>query len=164
VADAKYRSCGLRRWSERRPLTPVGGVTCPAVGLKAMKATYLVGHLKGAKRLYTAEQLEMTVRRLDERCRVAPARRRGPQRRLARLHQRLHPPPTAAKILPTRHHQLSLSEPDARSPRPPLLGPLPSPRGGCASQPTQLALRDRARPRGHQIPECVGDIVAFDTL
>ncbi len=44
-------SCGLRRWSERRPLTPVGGMTCPAVGLKTMKATYLVRHLKGAKRL-----------------------------------------------------------------------------------------------------------------
>ena len=38
--------------------------------VKAMNATYLVGYLKGAKRLFSPEQLETTIRRLDERCRV----------------------------------------------------------------------------------------------
>ncbi len=28
------------------------------------------GYLRDAKRIYTAEQLETTIRRLDERCRV----------------------------------------------------------------------------------------------
>jgi len=38
--------------------------------VKAMNAKYLVGYLKGAKRVFSAEQLEATIRRLDERCRV----------------------------------------------------------------------------------------------
>jgi hypothetical protein len=38
--------------------------------VKAMNATYLVGYLKGAKRLFTPEQLKVVMRRLDERCRV----------------------------------------------------------------------------------------------
>jgi hypothetical protein len=38
--------------------------------VKAMNATYLVGYLKGEKRVFSPEQLETTIRRLDERCRV----------------------------------------------------------------------------------------------
>ena len=38
--------------------------------VKAMNAKYLVGYLKGAKRVFSAEQLETTILRLDERCRV----------------------------------------------------------------------------------------------
>ena len=38
--------------------------------VKAMNAKYLVGYLKGMGRLFSAEQLETTIRRLDERCRV----------------------------------------------------------------------------------------------
>ena len=38
--------------------------------VKVMNATYLVGYLKGMKRLFSPEQLETTIRRLDERCRV----------------------------------------------------------------------------------------------
>ena len=38
--------------------------------VKAMNATYLVGYLKGAKPMFPPEQLETTIRRLDERCRV----------------------------------------------------------------------------------------------
>ena len=38
--------------------------------VKAMNATYLVGYLKGARRVFSPEQLETTMRRLDERCRV----------------------------------------------------------------------------------------------
>jgi hypothetical protein len=38
-------------------------------GVKVMNAKYLVGYLKEAKRIYTAEELETTMRRLDERCR-----------------------------------------------------------------------------------------------
>jgi hypothetical protein len=38
--------------------------------VKAMNATYLVGYLKGARRVFSPEQLETTIRRLDERCRV----------------------------------------------------------------------------------------------
>jgi hypothetical protein len=38
--------------------------------VKVMNATYLVGYLKGARRVFSPEQLETTIRRLDERCRV----------------------------------------------------------------------------------------------
>src|SRR5664279_4995676 len=42
--------------------------------VKAMNAKYLVGYLKGylkgAKRVLSPEELETTMRRLDERCRV----------------------------------------------------------------------------------------------
>ena len=38
--------------------------------VKVMNATYLVGYLTGARRVFSAEQLETTIRRLDERCRV----------------------------------------------------------------------------------------------
>jgi hypothetical protein len=38
--------------------------------VKAMNATYLVGYLKGVRRVFSPEQLETTIRRLDERCRV----------------------------------------------------------------------------------------------
>jgi hypothetical protein len=38
--------------------------------VKVMNATYLVGYLQGAKRVFSPEQLETTIRRLDERCRV----------------------------------------------------------------------------------------------
>ena len=38
--------------------------------VKVMNAKYLVGYLKGARRLFSPEQLETTIRRLDERCRV----------------------------------------------------------------------------------------------
>jgi hypothetical protein len=38
--------------------------------VKAMNAAYLVGYLKGAGRVFSPEQLETTIRRLDERCRV----------------------------------------------------------------------------------------------
>lgn len=38
--------------------------------IKAMNAKYLVGYLQGAKREFSPEQLETTIRRLDERCRV----------------------------------------------------------------------------------------------
>jgi hypothetical protein len=38
--------------------------------VKAMPATYLVGYLKGPSRVFSPEQLETTIRRLDERCRV----------------------------------------------------------------------------------------------
>jgi hypothetical protein len=38
--------------------------------VKVMNATYLVGYLKGMKRVFSPEQLETTIRRLDERCRV----------------------------------------------------------------------------------------------
>jgi hypothetical protein len=38
--------------------------------IKAMNATYLVGYLKGAKRIFTPEQLEPVIQRLDERCRT----------------------------------------------------------------------------------------------
>lgn len=38
--------------------------------VKVMNAKYLVGYLRDAKRVYTPEQLETTLRRLDERCRV----------------------------------------------------------------------------------------------
>jgi hypothetical protein len=38
--------------------------------VKAMNATYLVGYLKGARGMFSPEQLETTIRRLDEQCRV----------------------------------------------------------------------------------------------
>ena len=38
--------------------------------VKVMNATYLVGYLTGARRVFSPEQLETTIRRLDERCRV----------------------------------------------------------------------------------------------
>ena len=38
--------------------------------VKAMNATYLMRHLKGAKPLFTLEQLEPVIKRLDERCRT----------------------------------------------------------------------------------------------
>ena len=38
--------------------------------VKVMNATYLVGYLKGVRRVFSPEQLETTIRRLDERCRV----------------------------------------------------------------------------------------------
>jgi hypothetical protein len=38
--------------------------------IKAMNAKYLVGYLEGARRVFSLEQLETTIRRLDERCRV----------------------------------------------------------------------------------------------
>jgi hypothetical protein len=38
--------------------------------VKAMNATYLVRYLKGERRVFSPEQLETTIRRLDERCRV----------------------------------------------------------------------------------------------
>jgi hypothetical protein len=38
--------------------------------VKVMNATYLVGYLKGARPVFSPEQLETTIRRLDERCRV----------------------------------------------------------------------------------------------
>lgn len=38
--------------------------------VKAMNATYLVGYLKGERKVFSPEQLETTIRRLDERCRV----------------------------------------------------------------------------------------------
>jgi hypothetical protein len=38
--------------------------------VKAMNVTYLVNYLKGEKRLFTPEQLEPVIQRLDERCRT----------------------------------------------------------------------------------------------
>ena len=38
--------------------------------VKIMNATHLVGYLKGMKRVFSPEQLETTILRLDERCRV----------------------------------------------------------------------------------------------
>ena len=38
--------------------------------VKVMNAKYLAEHLKRAKRIFTTEQLEPVIRRLDERCRV----------------------------------------------------------------------------------------------
>ena len=38
--------------------------------VKAMNAKYLVGYLKGVRRMFSPEQLETTIRRLDERCRL----------------------------------------------------------------------------------------------
>jgi Nuclease-related domain len=38
--------------------------------VKVMNATYLVGYLKGMKKVFSPEHLETTIRRLDERCRV----------------------------------------------------------------------------------------------
>jgi hypothetical protein len=35
-----------------------------------MNATHLVGYLRGMKGVFSPEQLETTIRRLDERCRV----------------------------------------------------------------------------------------------
>ena len=38
--------------------------------IKAMNATYLVGYIKGTKPLFTPEQLQPVIQRLDERCRT----------------------------------------------------------------------------------------------
>ena len=38
--------------------------------VKVMNATYLIGFLKQAKPLFTLEQLEPVIQRLDERCRT----------------------------------------------------------------------------------------------
>jgi hypothetical protein len=46
-------------------VTPKGNYS-----VKVMNATYLVGYLKRSKRMFTPEQLEPVIRRLDERCRV----------------------------------------------------------------------------------------------
>jgi hypothetical protein len=47
-------------WAESKGNYPV----------KAMNAKYLVGYLKGIDKVFSPEQLETTIRRLDERCRV----------------------------------------------------------------------------------------------
>jgi len=38
--------------------------------VKSMNATYLIGFVKGARQLYTPEQLAPVKQRLEEKCRV----------------------------------------------------------------------------------------------
>jgi hypothetical protein len=56
-----------------QPVIVVPGWYVEAQGnypVKVMNEKYLVGYLKGAKRLFTLDQLEPVIERLDERCRT----------------------------------------------------------------------------------------------
>ena len=58
---------------EVQPVVVVPGWYVESKGnypVKAMNAKYLVRYLKEARRVFSPEQLETTIRRLDERCRV----------------------------------------------------------------------------------------------